>query len=91
MKTILVNTKDKEKTINNRKFGEMIKDFSEKEEEYILIKNVFNNINSEEELILELKKLKAITTPASIMLIIKVIGNFSLIDANPIFDKVMSE
>jgi hypothetical protein len=77
------------KKINNQEIEHIIQKLSPNDKEYILIKNICENVNSSEDLMKELKKLKEITTPASLMLYIKIIGNLSLIDAYPIFDNVM--
>lgn len=79
------------KTINNRDLEQILRDFKPSEIEYNIIKKLFINISSEEEFIYELKSLKKHHTPTEILLFIKIIGNLSISEANPIFEKVMND
>lgn len=58
METILIKIKDGKKVINNRSFEEVVKDFSNRDQEYTIIKDIFDSINSQEELILYLKNIR---------------------------------
>lgn len=89
MKIIEVKTEQGNKTINGRTLYEILNNYDSKDNEYSYIFNIFNKIKSEEELINELKKIKNNTTPNSILMIIKSIGNLSISEANQILDKVL--
>lgn len=86
-----IEIKNRKKLINNRDLEQVLKDFIPSEPEYSIIETLFINISSEEELIDELRLLKKHHTPTEILLFIKVLGNLSISEANPIFEKVMND
>jgi hypothetical protein len=88
---IIIKTVEGIKTFNGQKINDIISKMNSDEKEYSIVKSICEDANSEEDLILGLRKLSKITTPASLLLCIKILGNLSLTDAYPIFDQVMSE
>lgn len=91
MDLINIEQKNNIKIINKRAIEEILKDFEPKEFEYKKIIHLFKVVNSENDLIRELRKIKKETTPISILLIIKAIGNLSISEANPILEKVLDD
>lgn len=91
MEIIEVKTEQGNKIINGRTLYEILKNYDSRDREYSYIFNIFNKIKSEEDLINELRRIKNNTTPISILMIIKSIGNLSISDANPILDKVLEK
>ncbi|MFN0203991.1 MAG: hypothetical protein ACKVTZ_20900 [Bacteroidia bacterium] len=79
------------KFIGNRKLVDIINKFPSELHRHNIIESIFNKISSQEELILELKKLKGKTTPISILVMIKIMANVSLTEALPVFYEVMAQ
>ena len=88
---IKISFENNQKKINNRGLDEMLKDFSSDEKEYIFITNIFKKVNSQNDIINELKLIKSKTTPTSLLLILKTLGKISISDAQPILDKILYE
>lgn len=91
MELIEIKTEQGNKSINGRTLYEILKNYDSRDAEYNYIFNIFNKIESEQDLISELKKIKNNTTPISILMIIKSIGNLSISEANPILDRVLEK
>lgn len=91
MSIIKIKIENNSKTFNERSLKEIINGFEKGEFEYENIMKLFEKINSEKDLIKELKILKKYTTPISILIIIKALGNLSISEANPILEKVLED
>jgi hypothetical protein len=88
---ITIKTKNGKKEINGRNFENAIKDFNENDVEYNIIKQVFNNINSENDLVNEFVKVKISISKASILLCLKTVTNSSISEVYPIFDRIFED
>ncbi len=88
---IKISTQENQKTINNRRLDEMLKDFSADEKEYIFITNIFKKANNQNDIINELKLIKSKTTPTSLLLILKTLGKISISEAQPILNEILQE
>ncbi|AXG69764.1 hypothetical protein KORDIASMS9_01991 [Kordia sp. SMS9] len=91
MSIIKIKIENNNKTFNERSLKEIINGFEKGEFEYENIMKLFEKINSEKDLIKELKTIKKYTTPISILIIIKALGNLSISEANPILEKVLED
>ena len=88
---ITINSNKGKRNINGRDIDEAIKDFSKDDKEYEIIKNAFESISSEEDLINQLKSEKDNISKASILLCLKVILNSSISDVYPLFDRIFED
>lgn len=86
---IKISTQNNQKKINNRGLDEMLKYFSSHEKENAFITNIFKRVNNQNDIIKELKLIKSETTPTSLLLIIKTLGEISVSEAQPILDKIL--
>jgi hypothetical protein len=75
------------KTINGRSLEQILEAHNSKDWE--LITMIFNHSNSEQTFIAELKKIKVTLTPVELLILIRNICKTNLLEAQPIFDKVM--
>ncbi len=76
--------------INTKTIEEVLEGLNPFHTNINLIKDLFNNITSEDDLVKNLRLLKEKETPATILLYIMFIGSFdSLYDANIIMAKVL--
>lgn len=76
------------KVINGRTLDEILKNYKNNENEYIIVRELFNNITCEEDFISQLRSKKSNFSKTEMLIYIKMLGNFNLIDAYPIFDKI---
>ena len=90
MNQIKIETVNGNKLINKRNLAEILNNFSHEEKEYDVIKSLFIEITSEDDMINKLKNFKNKFTPVEMLLIIKVLCNVSVNEANPILEKVLS-
>lgn len=90
MDIIKIETVNGNKLINSRSLTEILGYFNPNEKEYVAIKSIFSKITSEGDLMRELKNRQVKLTPVETLLIIKALGNFSVNEANPILEKVLS-
>lgn len=80
------------KKINNKRLEDVLEGLNPIHTNINLIKRIFNEITSEDDLVKELNTLKEKETPTAILLYIMRIGSFeSLYEANIIFAKVLEK
>ena len=91
MKIINIKIVDGEKFINEQNFETILKNSNTKYTDKDELFKLFNKVSNELDIILELKKRKDTETPVSILKYIMLIGNLSITEAQPIFDKVMED
>ena len=89
MELIVIKIENGVKRINNQNFHEIIKGLNPSFIDVKEIKKIFEEINSEQGLIEELKKISNKRTPTTILRYIVHIGNLSISQANLILDKVL--
>ncbi|SFN33076.1 hypothetical protein SAMN05421741_10417 [Paenimyroides ummariense] len=89
MKLIVIKIENGVKRINNQNVDEVIKGLNPNFIDVKEIKRIFEEINSEEDLIDELKKISNKRTLSTILRYIVHIGNLSIYHANLILDKVL--
>lgn len=88
---ITVKTENRIKYINGRNLNQIATTFENNEAtELRHIQILFSKINSEQDLVKELKQLTNDLSPVSILIIIKSLCNFSLGEANAVLDAVIN-
>jgi hypothetical protein len=91
MEAIEVKIENGLKKINNQNIETIINGLDSSHTNINKIKEIFEKISSENDLILELKKIYKENTPITILKYIMFIGNLSISEANPILEKVLEE
>jgi len=86
---LLLNLQNGVKTINGRNWQEILNHIHDAEVDVELLQHIFNNANSDQELIREFKKLNATYSPVSILFYLKLLTQGSIADVNDYFQKII--
>ena len=91
MNTIDIKNENGIKTINGRTLNEILTSYKNYESEYINVSNIFNSIANEKDFFNFLKSKRIDFSKTEMLLYIKMLGNFTIIDAYPFFDKIYED
>ena len=77
------------KTINGQTLHDILQNTNDNEVRVATLSYLFNNVNSDQELIIELKKLKSEYTPVAILFYLKLLTKGTIADVNDYFQKIL--